>query len=137
MQEIINAEFERLEFSNAWRKYIQFLLNNFQSGQQGLNDEIIDPGIEILEALRTFQPIDESALRLTLLSRAIARSDSLRIRARCAHAFWDPMAESLTEFQRRYDANTIVHYVESTHRHPAPDIVEYLIRDNLRNASDN
>ena len=135
MQEKIYAEFERLEFSKGWRKYILFLLNNFQSGQEGLNDEVIDPGIEILEALRAFQPVDESALRLTLLSRAIARSDSLRIRARCEHAFWDPMTESLTEFQRRYDSNAVVHYVESTHRHPAPDIVEYLIRDNLRNAS--
>ena len=137
MQEKIDAEFERLSFSEGWRKYIQFLLDNFRSGLEGLNDELIDPAIEMLEALRTFQPIDESALRLTLLSRAIARSDALRIRARCDRTFWDPMSESLIEFEHRHESKSLVHYVESTHRHPAPDIVEYLIRDNLRNASDN
>lgn len=136
MHEKINSEFERLQFPEGWRQYLRRLLINFQSGSEGLPDELIDPEIEMLETLRSFQVADELVLRLTLLSRAVARSESLHIRARYEQEFWNPMQESLKAFRLRHAGEDVVHYVASTHSHPSPDIVEYLVRDNLRQASD-
>ncbi len=136
MHEKINSEFERLQFPEGWRRYLRRLVINFQSGSEGLHDELIDPEVEMLETLRSFQVADEHVLRLTLLSRAIARSESLRIRARYKHEFWNPLQESLNEFRLRHAREDVVHYMVSTHSHPSPDIVEYLVRDTLRQASD-
>ena len=136
-EQLARTEFCRLALPLTWRSYLTELIGNYRSGAEGLDDDpIVDPWLELLEVLRSLGSDDSWQLRVTMVSRALARSDSLYIRGRCGARWWNPLEQSLRAFRASHEKCPFRHYRASGERHPVADVAEYRIQCELRERLD-